>query len=254
MLLSSPSFSDFLGRLSSNPQQTMPLLPRPSQQQPQQTAEPGQRPKDVNPYASQQAQQHQIGMAMIPEQNMDFSTRSLNGESGASFFQPQVYAVLETPEFPIAPVDVSALAGKSSNLVGEQFNDKDAKADTPTVKGCPTPVETKPAGEQNDRAVDQPVDDAFENDPAFALWHTAPVDETETSTTSPRSEHVAASPGNFFGSIEPEKAWARYDLVDAATRERNEKVSMAVAMSRLHQITAKLDRMAFLLDSLVEDC
>ncbi|KUJ21705.1 uncharacterized protein LY89DRAFT_380751 [Mollisia scopiformis] len=99
MLLSSPSFSGFLDTLASNPAaaQTAQGVVQQPQAQPQQQQQQQLR-KDINPYAAQsQMQQQQIGMAMIPEQSMDFSMLDL-GNDGFPAYQPQVFSVLSIPE------------------------------------------------------------------------------------------------------------------------------------------------------------
>src|SRR5690554_100655 len=104
MLLSSPSFSDFLDRMSTNP------APQPSPQVQSQPAEQERRqvPKDVNPYGANQHMDHQrIGMAMIPETPMDMSMLTMEHDTTFNF-QPQVFAVLETPGMP-SSIDTTVL-------------------------------------------------------------------------------------------------------------------------------------------------
>jgi hypothetical protein len=233
MLLSSPSFSNFLDHLSSNPtslpQQPAPVKMERGEQQHQQRAAAAALPKDVNPYAA--AAQQQIGMAMIPEQSMDFSMLSLDN------FQPQVYAVLETPEVP-AVIDTSILSGKTSNFVGEHFGrDDDAdKVDMPVIEH---PVEAKSLAPQMPESMPTVVDEEFENDPEFALYHVA--------GEAPSTEDVAAA--DIFSGVESEKILARYELVDASQEEQN----ALLAMARVQRIAASMDHIVARLDRLTFD-
>ena len=236
MLLSSPSFSDFLDRLSSNPSQAPQPAPQVEQRQ-----EPRQAPKDVNPYAAQQQLQHQqIGMAMIPEQNMDFAMLSLDGDSAFNF-QPQVYAVLETPEVPV--LDVSVLSGKSSNLVGPVFHD-DEKVEMPVIE--------RPAdkAEPAETVAPAPADEDFENDPLFALYHDAPKGEAHEEPRELNTE--AMSDVDLFGGVEPEKALARYELVDASEEEIKE-VEDSIVLARIQRAAANLEAISSRLDMLSLD-
>jgi hypothetical protein len=223
MLLSSPSFSDFLDRLSSNPQQ----LPQPQQQQPQQQQQQQENsrqvPKDVNPYTAQQQLQHQhISLAMIPEQNMDFSMLSMDTADTFNY-QPQVFSVLETPE---PTLDAAILSGKSSNIVDEQFDVEEEKVEMPVIE--------RPAAVEEETAPTAPVDEKFESDPAFALYHDAPVTET---TTPVELDTEGLSNIDIFGGIEPEKVLARYELVNTS----EDDAAVTLAMARIQRISANLE-------------
>ncbi|KAK3990465.1 hypothetical protein QBC44DRAFT_64139 [Cladorrhinum sp. PSN332] len=235
MLLSSPSFSDFLNQLSANPQTAPQSQPQQSQQQEQQR----QMPKDVNPYsASQQVQQQQIGLAMIPESNVDFSMLTMDTPDGFNY-QPQVYAVLETPE-PI--LDASILSGKSSSYPEDQCTSSEDKVEMPIIEQPPAFLEEK-------KQEPAPVNEEFENDPAFALYHESPCSPTETTTPPVELNLEALSPVDIFGGIEPEKVFARYELVDSA----EEEASANLAASRIDRINANLEALASRLEMLTCD-
>ncbi|ATY62428.1 bZIP transcription factor [Cordyceps militaris] len=213
MLLSSPSFSNFLDHLSTNsaaiPQVPIKVEPQPEQEQ-------VQIPKDANPYGNQS--QQQIGMAMIPEQSMDYSMLALDGYN----FQPTVF-VVDTPEMP-APIDAGLLSGKTCSLV-ESFTEE-TKVEVPVIE---RPVQTETV-EPTDVA---PVDDKFESDPEYALFHTqSSTPATETVVLSETLSHM-----NVFGGINTEKALARFELVDATEEER----SAAYAMARVQRIAASAE-------------
>ncbi|KAM5379868.1 hypothetical protein ACJA88_005296 [Fusarium oxysporum] len=232
MLLSSPSFSNFLDNLSSNPtavQHTPQLKVEP---QPEQR----QVPKDINPYNTQQSSQHQIGMAMIPEQNMDFSMLTLDGSFN---FQPQVF-VVDTPELPDA-IDASVLSGKTSNFAEPIFDSEEEKLEVPAIE---RPVEKPEVSEPVDAA---PIDLEFESDPEFALFHT----EAATTTTEQPKEFdtEGLSHVDIFGGVESEKVLARLELVDAG----EEECIAALAMARVQRISASCDAVTTRLELLTMD-
>ncbi|KAJ9143379.1 BZIP transcription factor [Pleurostoma richardsiae] len=253
MLLSSPSFSDFLDRLSANPSMVPQSQPQQQQQQQQpqleqQRPQEQQRqvPKDVNPYAAQQQiQQQQIGVAMIPEHHLDFSALSMDGLPSAEpyTFTPQVYnAVLDTPD----TIDASVLSGKSSNFVG-RFDSEDEKVEMPVIER-PAPVEAeKPIAPE----IAVVVDEAFENDPDFALYHDSPAPSSvEMEAEEPVELDVDGfSHVDIFGGIEPEKVLARYELVDAS----EEEAAAVIAMARVQRISASLEAVCARLESLTVD-
>ncbi|TIC97344.1 BZIP-type transcription factor MBZ1 [Colletotrichum higginsianum] len=236
MLLASPSFSNFLDHLSTNPQ----AAPQPAaavkvERQPEQR----QIPKDINPYANQgQQQQQQIGMAMVPEQNMDFAM--LNIDNDAYNFQPQVFAVLETPDVPVT-IDSNVLSGKSSNFVGEKFESDDEKIDIPAIEAPKTLAPEIPSQTPAETEV---FDDEFENDPEFALYHSSPALSAEgpVELDTEGFSHI-----DIFGGVETEKVLARYDLVDASEEEQN----ACVAMARMQRLSASLEPVLARLESLV---
>jgi len=232
MLLSSPSFSDFLDRLSSNPQQA----PQPQQQQQQQQQQENTRqaPKDVNPYAAQQQLQHQhISLAMIPEQNMDFSMLNMDSSDNNFSYQPHVFSVFETPE---PTLDAAMLSGKSTNIVDDQFESEEEKVEMPIIE--------RPAAVEKETApTSAPVDEKFESDPAFALYHDSPVTETSAPV---ELDTDGLSNIDIFGGIEPEKVLARYELVDAS----QDDAAATLAMARVQRISANLESITARLESL----
>lgn len=226
MLLSSASFSSFLDQLSTNSAAPQAIAQIKAEASPEQQ----QVPKDVNAYGTQT--QQQIGMAMIPEQNMDFSMLSL--DHSAFNFQPQVF-VVDTPELP-APIDTSLLSGKTSNFV-EELSSDDEKVEMPIIE---RPVTKEPVAESA-----APVDDAFEADPEFALFHAQPVIATETKDL----DTECLAPVDIFGGIESEKVLARYELVDATEEEK----TAAFAMARVQRISDNIESVVSRLELLTRD-
>jgi len=218
MLLSSPSFSNFLDNLS----QSARSAPQPEgQAKPEQSR---QMPKDVNPAAyaaATQVQRQQIGMAMMPEQSMDLSMLSLQNDSFN--FQPQVFALLETPAMPPS-IESSLLSGKESNFVGDHFDSDDEKITLPAIE--------RPKVEAPAALEELPFNPEFESNPEFALFHSR-SEETPAPTSSE----------DIFGGIAPEKVLARYELLDASEEER----STVLTIAKIERLS---DRLAPIMDRL----
>jgi hypothetical protein len=235
MLLSSSSFSTFLEDLSTNPA-ALPLAPQQIKieepQQPQTSQQQRQLPKDVNAFGAQPSQQ-QIGMAMIPEQTMDFSMLSLDNNFN---FQPQVF-VVDTPEIP-APIDTAALSGKVCNLVDETFESEE-KMDAPVIErlaALPEAVVSHAA----------PVDEDFESDPDFALFHS---ESPNTSSATKEGDADDLSGLDLFGGIASEKIMSRYEMVDAC----EEEASAAIALARVQRISDNIESVVSRLELLTMD-
>jgi hypothetical protein len=240
MLLSSPSFSNFLNHLSTDPAampQGMAIKTEPQQQQQQQQQQPQQQqeqrqiPKDPNPFGAQT--QQQIGMAMIPEQQIDFSMLNIDN---SYTYTPQVF-VVDTPEIP-APIDMSVLTGKPS-LLEETFSFEEDKNELPAIERPAEVVEAASATES------LPVDEEFESDPEFVLFHTK-SDSTSEASQPATSDVVSAS---IFGAIPPEKALSRYELVDAT----EEEASASLALERILRLNAHIEPMVSRLEILTRD-
>ncbi|KAK0386354.1 hypothetical protein NLU13_6191 [Sarocladium strictum] len=231
MLLSSSSFSTFLDDLSTNPA-ALPQAPQQIKVEEPQVQQQRQLPKDVNAFGAQPSQQ-QIGMAMIPEQTMDFSMLSLDNTFN---FQPQVF-VVDTPEIP-ASIDTAALSGKTSNFVEETF-DAEEKMEVPVIE---RPVEVPEAGVSDSI----PVDQEFESDPDFALFHSEPA-PVRDSLKELDAESLTGL--DLFGGIESEKALARYELVDAS----EEEATAVIALARVHHISENIESVVSRLELLTMD-
>ncbi|KAI8945233.1 hypothetical protein F4801DRAFT_594297 [Xylaria longipes] len=228
MLLSSPSFSSFLEALSQNPSavssQAQPQQPQMERRQP----EPTHIPKDANPYNATPFGQQQIGIAMVPEQTMDFSM--LHNPSSTEFYQPHVFAVLETPELP--EIDTDALMGKSSKFVDEAPTTDNDKTDAPSLEApLPSTIEKPQAPEVNsepthvEKKVANLDGDIFDDD-----------DSSTPSSCPLELDTDGFSAVDIFGGIEPEKAFARYELVDSSEEEK----LASMALTRVERLAASL--------------
>ncbi|KAG5984699.1 BZIP-type transcription factor mbz1 [Claviceps digitariae] len=221
MLLASPSFSDFLDNLSNNstglPQNASVKVEQTQQQEHNQVS------KDLNTYNEQYTSQQQIGMAMIPESSMDFSL--VNPDNLAYNFQPQVF-IVDTPEIANA-IDATVLSGKTSNLVEEVFASDEEKVEV-------SAVERLLEANTSESGCDAPVDEEFEADPQFALFHseTTVIDEAPKEINTENLMEI-----DIFGGIEAEKMLTRFELVDATEQE----ASAAFAMARVQRISAYIE-------------
>lgn len=235
MLLSSPSFSDLLNQMSTNPapipQSSAQVENQPPAAQQELSRQP---PKDVNPYAAvQQHQQQQIGMAMIPEHSVDFSNLSLENDPNSFNLQPRVFS-LSTPEL-TSFVDTSILSGKTSNFVGEQLHSEDEKVQMPVMERLDekvlAPAEPAP----------RLVDPEFESNPEFELYHSS-------SSSSATEDAEDAWQVDVFGGVQPEKVLARYELVDAAEEEQGALLAMERVLRMCARLEATRERIEQLLD------
>ena len=109
MLLSSQAFSGFLSELSQNGMPA-PTTTAPSQPKPQPTR------KDVNPNHAVRQMNHnaQVGLTMIPEQTIDFTSFDSNSWNSGITNDYAVFAVMELPQGP--SIDTLVLSGKSTEL------------------------------------------------------------------------------------------------------------------------------------------
>ncbi|KAG4222024.1 hypothetical protein PC116_g29501 [Phytophthora cactorum] len=223
--------------LSSNPTALSQHLSQQQQSQSEQRQAEPQVPKDVNPFiAGQQNHQHQqIGMVMMPEQPIDFSTLNLNTEFN---YQPRVYAILETPEIPV--IDTEALAGKGSSFV-ESFSSEVEKSTTPILESPILPsvevlesVETLTEPEVSENSTGNLDGDIYD-------------DETTVISSTPvelNTDSLIAV--DIFGGIEPEKVLARYELVDSS----EEDTVAIIAARRVERLAASLESVFARLDML----
>ncbi|KAI0007231.1 hypothetical protein F4779DRAFT_629262 [Xylariaceae sp. FL0662B] len=233
-LLSSPSFAGFLDHLSSNPSPVhVPQRPQPPVEQRQ--PEPRQAPKDANPFPGQMAQhRQQIGMVMIPEQNVDLSMLSLN--SDVFNYQPQVFTVLETSDVP--EIDLDTLAGKPSTFVDESLSSDNEKPEAPVLESPVLPSVEKPQTPQ------APAQSATSENTVANLDDDIYDDETIVSSEPIVLDTDSLTTVDIFGGIEPEKAYARYELVDAS----EEDVATARALRRVERLAASLKYVTARLD------
>ncbi|KAG6005947.1 BZIP-type transcription factor mbz1 [Claviceps maximensis] len=219
MLLASPSFSDFLDNLSSKSAAVLPQNASVKVEQTQQQ-EHNEVSKELNSYNEQFTSQEQIGIAMVPELPMDFS---MGGSNNMSYnFQPQVF-VVDTPEVANA-IDANLLSGKTSKLLEEVFTSDEEKVQMSAIE---RPLETSTP----ESVCDASVDEEFEADPQFALFHS----ETTLITAAPNEIHTEDLIDiDIFGDVEAEKVLTRFELVDATEQE----ASAASAMARVLRISA----------------
>lgn len=270
MLLSSPAFSTFLdtlgaSELSSSTTTASESADRPSES----TGATGIPPtinKDPNPHVvaeeqmqASQANNPQIGLTLVPEHPIDFSTLDANfnnswglGNLPAGVWgntRPQVFTVTEIPDGPPVDIDCGALSGESSGLIGSPCSSVEGKTEIPRVE--PMPAVNKP-GEQP--SVMAPVDlgELDESDPAFALYVDGPVSSSGSVTTLSGSEWALPSPKRFEGveskKIQdlggPVEQGQREDDYEAARMEHFRRLCMSTeaAFERISRMTSHLHK------------
>lgn len=254
------------------------------QQQQQRTAVP-EPPKDLpthQPTIQAQAQGHesaQIGMALMPETTMDFLSSAESaaivepinvnvGSWGVGMdfgFNAQVFAVTELPEGPA--VDAEILSGKApSSSESNGFNTAAAslsgKDEVPAVEAKTVDVGGPEREEEEEEEAEEDIELDASN-PAFALFiDDAPKATGTTTTTTTSDDDDCGGPEQyrFFGTIEPEKAFARLDLVleneseseskesdpetESKPRKDEEEEVDAATMARFAGLCANMDEAA----------
>ncbi|KAI1179723.1 hypothetical protein F4777DRAFT_531678 [Nemania sp. FL0916] len=232
MLLSSPPFSSFLDTLSTDPSLSQPQT-QPQPQLEQRQSDPAQVLKDANPFNSVgSGHQQQIGMVMVPEQRIDFSMLNLNSSNYG--YQPQVFAVLETPGFPEIPeINTENLMGKSSNFVGEPPALDNDKTDAPSLEVPVSPSIEKPQAPT-------PTENSTTVEKVAADLDGDIFDDNDSTISRPQSLELnqdSLSAVDIFGGIEPEKAFARYEMPDTS---EDEEVA-CIALRRIERLAQSLE-------------
>jgi hypothetical protein len=187
-----------------------------------------------------QPENPQIGMALIPETPLDMSMLNINTNNWGlnnmayNYQHPQVYAVLELPEGPSAPIDTAALSGKGfSSFFAEDSSPVDGvKPDFPVIERPSEPAS----------AVSIEVEDE-DDDPEFDLYRSSPAPAVSASVVT-LEEHEP-----LFGDASPEKVFAHFELFisDEADSqrlmERFERMCAAMepAFQRIQTLTSHLD-------------
>lgn len=219
MLLSSPAFSTFLSDLSGN---GVPPPPSSSQaSQPPPTVKAAPTPitrKDVNPHqvmkreAENRQEAAQIGMTLIPEPTIDYGALDLtpngwvDGAMDFGLYNAQVFTVTDLPQGPaVDQISPAILSGKSTYSASSYVTDDESKHELPVVE-CPPLLEKNESIQESIQESEKGRDDIEfdESDPVFTLFANCPSHVASTGTV--------VEPA-LFGSIEPDKAFSRLELV-----------------------------------------
>lgn len=249
MLLSSPAFSTFLSDLSGNGVTLPPTVQKSSS-----TVKAGQSSatrKDVNPH--QVAKQHiesrqdvaQIGMALIPETTLDYGTLEstsngwAEGNMDFSLYEAQVFTVMELPQGPaVDQLDSGILSGKSSYSASSHMTDDEPKQELPIVECMPVLEKVECDNEPEICRDDVEFD---ESDPAFALFADCP---SRVTSLAPATDMT------LFGSIEPEKAFGRVELVLEEQVDGYSEIS-AGTMEKFERICSSLEAASIRIAALI---
>ncbi|MCJ1283153.1 hypothetical protein MMC26_002480 [Xylographa opegraphella] len=247
MLLSSSAFSTFLNDLSTN---GLPAVPAPTPSSATSSTSSHQQiqpvRKDANPNQRQFQTQTQtqsgaqIGMALVPDTQMDFSVFDNTPANAWAAnldipFNTQVFSVSELPQGPaVDSIDLGLLSGKSSSSV-VSFSSSETKDEVVNFERMPANMEKQQPKEEAEATFVEVELDA--SNPAFALF----VDYPITPTATPSEPQSLESEYQVFGGIELEKAFARVDLVvEDGNQEEGGEVSSAV-MSRFEMICSDME-------------
>lgn len=214
MLLSSPAFSTFLSDLSGNGVAPPSSSGQKSQPSPVKAGPTSVTRKDVNPHQAinQQVESRQdvaqIGMTLIPETTLDYgaleSTSNAWAEGTMDFglYDAQVFTITDLPQGPaVDQISPGILSSKSTYSATSYIPSDDPKRELPMVERMPI-VEKDESVQESERGRDDIEFD--ESDPAFALFANCP---SRVASIGPSAEPA------LFGSIEPDKAFSRLELV-----------------------------------------
>lgn len=240
MLLSSSAFSTFLNDLSSGgaaASSAPALTTLPSSIVKSEQPQPNPR-KDVNPHQTALQQAHsqqtgpQIGMALMPETNINYTVFDSANNAWAdnvdfSLYDAQVFAVTELPQGPaVDEIDTSIFSGKSSSVVGS-YSAEESKDEAPAIEPMPA---TKKAEAVLDVASSCDEVELDESDPAFALFADSP----------PSTPPSVKLEDELFGGIELEKAFSRLELVVEDEASDQFEIS-TVTMDRFERLCSILE-------------
>jgi hypothetical protein len=216
MLLSSPAFSHFMDNLSSAGSSTPAStrsVEQPRTEASRQNQNVSMTRKDVNPYAAsqRQAQQQanpQVGLALVPEHQVDFSAMDLNttwpvGSMGNNSWttNQQVFAVIEIPAGPPVDqqIDIGILSGKSQNSLLSQSQKEEFKQDTPSTRRLPSISQ-----DTRSNADSKPPISLHPSDPEYSiLW-----DGSSSEKGSPKPFESACA----FNGLKSEKSFLLVEI------------------------------------------
>lgn len=211
MLLSSPAFSTFLDTLGASELATTTAAGESvgrSAETSDSTSLPPTTNKDPNPHLAveeqlqaSQTQNPQVGLTLIPEHPIDFSTLDANpnntwglGNLPAGLWgntQPQVFTVTDLPTGPpVDVIDAPALSGKSPDLLASACSLDEVKNEIPRVESMPVIGEPD---QELDETAPAGVVGPDEPDSAFALFADAPVPSPGSAVPRPGSEWALQS-------------------------------------------------------------
>ncbi len=250
MLLSSSAFSTFVDEMGASSLAAKPApVPEQADNIRTESSQPI-APKDVNPYQASQklhSQQSnaQVGMAIMPNNQIDFSTLDINNSPWDTRIlpwqttQPQVFSVLDLPAGPA--VDTAVLSGKGSNSVGSCFPSEEYKEGCPTLNAMPS---NQKEVEENLSSPKQITNIDFdESDPAFALYADSPSPSV-SAATKPCNQLLEKLDTEkiSFGMVILSTVESSTDETSPSLMERLEQMcrSMDVASDRIGNLTSHL--------------
>ena len=178
-------------------------------------------------------------MTLIPDSTVDFAGNMwANAGMDYGFNHAQVFSVMDVPLGPaVDSLDLAALSGKPSVGSGVYTGSEAAKEDVPVIERMPSAAVTE-------EVVTEPTRELIDLDasnPAFALF----LDNDEPASDVPAKPSAERSEYRIFGTIEPEKAFARLELVVRSEGEdedgEEDGVVSAEVMERFERLCAGLE-------------
>jgi hypothetical protein len=227
-LLAHPAFHPFLDELSHDPELAQSLSKMAGV-----SSAPAPANKDLNPYSSQaqqlmpppRSENPHIGMALMPEPQLDFASLTLGNNSWAvpsmgmpTFQQPQVFAVLELPE-PAEPLNFSDLSGKGEESLLDRLASDDEKVELPEIEA---PIKAE------EPSIEKPAEEST-TAPAFEF-----DGNDDTVTLYANSRPAASTPSDPL-AIDLASEKPRFELVITTESEQQ------TLSDRLQRLTARMD-------------
>lgn len=238
-MLAHPAFNNFMQDMSNDPsflnsfgtqqarrhQQQQQQQPHQQQQQPTVKQEPQQAPQQPRPNDS-----IQVGMSMVPENNLDLSMLNLGANhwgSGSAFGQTRIYAVYDVPQGP----SLDDLLPRSLNPKHEGSPSAARKETMPRIEHPVLPQVTESTASTSD-----PVE--VEDDVEFPLYSSSPSTPTTALTHAARALELSLSdkPSQFSLQVRPQMSEAEalrsLDQLLAPLEEISERIALAVGDRR----------------------
>ncbi|KAH9872466.1 hypothetical protein IAQ61_005302 [Plenodomus lingam] len=206
-LLRHQAFGPFLEELSRDealqPKTAMTTVPSSAPA----AAAPASAPFPAQQFGAMPQENTRVGMTMVPEPQLDFSTLNINNNgnnwasnNGFNYQQPRVFAVLEVPEGPSNPLDTEAMSGKGYSAIFNAEDDCPADEIKPDFPVIERPIESTAT-----------IMTEMEDDSEFDLYSLSPT--RSASTANPNATAPAAPEDHEILFANPEKALAHYSLV-----------------------------------------
>ena len=188
-------------------------------------------------------------MTLIPDSTVDFAGNMwANAGMDYGFNHAQVFSVMDIPQGPaVDTLDLAALSGKPSPCSEVYTGSEEAKDDVPVIERMPSAADavTKKVATDADRELIE----LDASNPAFALF----LDNDEPALDASAKPSTNESEYRIFGTIEPEKAFARLEIVvrnEGEEEGEEDGVVSAEVMERFERLCAGLEEVGRRIETL----